>query len=73
MGYRDMEPYYYEDITIRDDTHYYSEKEVREKLDEIEGDVNKILGLMKGIRSIHDLTDLIEAYELTKELSDRLY
>ena len=37
MGYRDMEIYYYEDITIRDDTHYYSEKEVREKLDEIEG------------------------------------
>lgn len=73
MSYRDMKPYYYEDITIRDDTHYYSEREVKETLNAIEEEVNKILGLMKGIRTIDDLTDLIEAYELTKELSDRLY
>ena len=36
MSYRDIKEYYYEDIMIRDDTHYHSHQDVKDTLDEIE-------------------------------------
>lgn len=73
MSYRDIKEYYYEDIMIRDDTHYYSHQDVKDTLDEIEEDVNNILSKLRDIRTIDDLTDIITAYEMVKELSKKLY
>lgn len=73
MSYRDIKEYYYEDITIKDDTHYHSHQDVKDTLDEIEEDVNNILNKIGGIRTIDDLADLTTAYEMVKELSKKLY
>lgn len=66
----DNEAIFNEDINISDDLKYVEVDKIMAMIDELEQDVNKIRDLLEPFTA---LTEIKEIYNLTTELSYKLY